>query len=92
MPEPARCCTPTHRWTGYQFSSNGEELSRLLAQVHSEIKGKAQMIIELMDTIDELDDAVAKRGRHAQRCQAKLEDQVWQQKEEQERLCARLAA
>ena len=45
---------------------SSEELSRYVAQLKSEMKGKDMMIYELRVTVDELADAVAKIGRHAQ--------------------------
>ena len=70
----------------------GKELSRWVAQLESEMKGKSQTISEQRSTVDELADTVAKTERCAQRHQSKSKDQMRQYKEEWERLCARVAA
>ena len=74
------------------FPTSGKELSRWVAQLESDMKGREQMISELRGTVDELAETVAKRKRHAQRHPAKSEDKVRQHKEEQKRLHARVAA
>ena len=63
-----------------------------MALLESEMKGKDQMISELRGIVVELADAVAKRERYAQWCQAYAQDQGGWHKEELERLHARVAA
>ena len=63
-----------------------------MAQQENETEGKDQIIIELRGTGYELADAVAKKGRHTHRCQAKLQDQARWHKDECERLHARVIA
>ena len=87
----AGCCGHLCRQARHCFAPSSEVLSRQVAQIESEMKGKDKMIIEVRGTVDKLTNAVDKRQRCAQRCQAESEGQARWHKEEHVRLHVRMA-